>query len=72
MAGKTRWAVATDTAEPLDANAVADFQVVALAARAHLDDLAYTLVATDLVGLCGVRQGNPAVGHNSQIRVADS
>lgn len=55
MAGKTRWAVATDAAEPLDANAVADFQVVALAARAHLDDLAYTLVTTHLVGLGGLR-----------------
>jgi hypothetical protein len=72
MSRQTRLAVATDTAEPLDTNTVAELQAVALAARAHLDDLAYTLVAADLVGLCGVRQGDPAVGHDAEIRVADS
>ena len=72
MARQTRRAVATNTAEPLDANTVADFQVIVLAARAHLHDLAYALMATDLVGLCGSRQGGPAVGHDAQIRMADS
>jgi hypothetical protein len=72
VARKTRRAVATDTAKPLDANTVANFQVAALTAGTQLDDLAYTLVATDLVGLCGVRQGGPAVGHDTEIRMADS
>jgi len=72
MPRQTRLAVTTDTAEPLDANTVAELQAIALAARTHLDDLAYTLVATDLVGLCGVRQGDPAVCHDAQIGMADS
>jgi hypothetical protein len=67
VAGQTSRAVATDTTEPLDANTIANLQVIALTARAHLDDFAYTLVATNLVGLCGSRQGNPAVGHDAQI-----
>ena len=72
MSRQTWRAVATNTAEPLDANTVADFQVGALTARAHLDDFANALVATDLVGLCGVRQRGPAVGHDAQVGVADS
>jgi len=72
VAGQTRRAVATDATEPLDTNTIANFQVVALTARPHLDDLAYTLVATDLVGLCGSGQGDPAIGHDAQIRMTDS
>lgn len=72
MSRQTRLAVTTDTAEPLDADTVAELQAVALAARTHLDDFAHTLVTTDLVGLCRVRQGSPAVGHDAQIRMADS
>ena len=72
MARKTRRAVATNPTEPLDTNTVADFQVAALTAGTQLDDLAHTLVATNLVGLCRVRQGNPAVGHDAEIRMADS
>lgn len=55
MTRQTRRTVATDTAKPLDANTVANLQVTVLTARTHLDDLAYTLVAANLVGLCGVR-----------------
>lgn len=55
MPRQTRRAIATDTAKPLNANTVANLQVAVLTARAQLDDLAYTLVAADLVGLCGVR-----------------
>ena len=65
MSRQTRLAVTTDTAEPLDADTVAELQAVALAARAHLDDLANTLMATDLVGLCGVRQRGPTVCHDA-------
>ena len=72
MSRETRLAVTTDTAEPLDTNTIAELQAVALAARTHLDDLAHTLVTADLVGLCGVRQGNPAVGHDAEVRVTDS
>lgn len=72
MSGQTRRAVATDAAQPLDANTVAKFQVGALTTRAHLHDLANTLMTTDLVGLCGVRQGGPAIGHDAEIRMADS
>jgi hypothetical protein len=72
MSRQTRLAVATDTAEPLDANTVTELQAVALTARTHLHDLAHTLVTADLVGLCRVRQGNPAVGHDAEIRMADS
>ena len=72
MPRQTRRAVATNAAEPFDAYAVTDLQVGALTASAHLDDLANTLVATDLVGLRGVRQRFPAVGHDAQIGVADS
>lgn len=52
---QTRRAVATNAAEPFNAYAVADFQVGALTTSTHLDDLAYTLVPADLVGLRGVR-----------------
>jgi hypothetical protein len=55
MARKTRRAVATNPTEPLDTNTVADFQVAALTAGTQLDDLAHTLVAADLAGLCRVR-----------------
>jgi hypothetical protein len=72
MTRQTSRAVAADSTEPLDTNAVANLHIAALSARAHLDDLAYALVATDLVGLCGVRQRDPAVGHNAQIGVTDS
>jgi hypothetical protein len=58
-------AVTTDSTEPLDTNAVANFHIAALGARTHLDNLAYAFVATDLVGLCGVRQRDPAVGHDA-------
>lgn len=72
MARQTRRAVATNTAQPLNTNTVADFQVAALTAGTQLDNLAYTLVAADLAGLCRVRQGGPAVGHDAEIRMADS
>lgn len=72
MSRQTRRAVATNPTKPLDSNTVANLQVAVLTARTHLDDLAYTLVATDLVGLCGVRQSGPAVGHDAQVRMADS
>ena len=65
MSRQTRRAVATNAAKPLDADTVADFQVGTLTTRAHLDDLADTLVATDLVGLRGVRQGGPTVCHDA-------
>lgn len=55
MPRQTRRAIATNTAKPLDANTIANLQITVLTARTHLDDLAYTLVAADLVGLCGVR-----------------
>ena len=35
-------------------------------------NLADTFVAADLAGLCRVRQGGPAVGHDAEIRMADS
>jgi len=72
MARQTRGTVATNATQPLNANTVADVQVTALATRTHLDDLAYALVAADLVGLRGVRQRDPAVGHDAQIGMADS
>ena len=65
MPRQTRRTVATDTAEPFDAYAVTNLQVGALTASAHLDDLANTLMATDLVGLCGVRQRGPTVCHDA-------
>lgn len=55
MSRQTRRAVATDAAEPLNAYAVANFQVGALTTSTHLDNLPYTLMAADLVGLRGVR-----------------
>jgi hypothetical protein len=65
MSRQTWRAIATNATKPLDADTVADFQVGALTARAHLDDLANTLMATDLVGLCGVRQRGPTVCHDA-------
>lgn len=55
MSRQTRRAVAANAAEPLNAYAVADFQVGALATSTHLDNLSYALMAADLVGLRGVR-----------------
>ena len=55
MSRQTRRAVATDAAEPLNAYAVANFQVGALTTSTHLDNLPYALMAADLVGLRGVR-----------------
>ena len=72
MSRQTRGTVATNPTQPLDTNTVADFQIAALTAGTHLDDLAYTLVAADLVGLCRMRQGGPAVGHDAEIGMADS
>ena len=72
MPRQTRRAVATNPTKPLNTNTVANLQVIVLTARSHLDDLAYTLVAANLVGLRGVWQSSPTVGHNAQIRMADS
>lgn len=72
MAGQTGRAVAADSAQPLDAYAVADLDTTVITAGTHLDDLADALVAADLTRLRGVRQGDPAVGHDAEIRVADS
>lgn len=72
MARETGRAIAADSAQPLDAYAITDFDTTVLAARTHLDDLADALVAADLTRLRGVGQRNPAVGHDAEIRVADS
>lgn len=71
MAGEASRAVAADSAQPLDAYSVADFDTTVLAARTHLDDLADALVAANLTRLRRVGQRNPAVGHDAQIGVAD-
>jgi hypothetical protein len=65
MPRQTRRTVATNPTQPLNTNAVADFHITALGTRAHLDNLAYTLVTADLAGLSGVRQLSPAVGHDT-------
>ena len=59
-------------ADPLDAHPVANLDGTGLCTGAELDDLTDTLVATDLSRLGRVWQDGPAVGHDAEIRMADS
>lgn len=72
MPRKTRRTTATNSTNPLDTNAIADFDSAVLSSSSHLDNLANAFVAADLAGLRGVWQGHPAVGHDAEIRVADA
>lgn len=72
MPRKTSRTTPTNTTNPLNTNAIADFDRAVLSPSTHLDDLADTFVAADLAGLGGVWQGHPAVGHDAEIRVADA
>lgn len=72
MTRQTWRAVAADTTEPFDANTIADFDTTAFRSRAELDHLSDSFMTTDLIWLCGVRQRDPAIGHDTKVRVADS
>lgn len=52
-------AVATCTGDPFDTDAIANLQARAFGACAKLDDLSYTLMATNLARLGGKRKHAP-------------
>lgn len=63
---------ATGSADPLDTNPVADLDGANFCTRSELDDLADTFVASNLSSRRRGRQGPPATGHDTKVRVADA
>src|SRR5690242_17477092 len=56
-----------DPSHPLDTHTVTELNSRVLSARSHLHDLADALVAANLPGLRGERQGLPRVEHDAHI-----